>query len=104
MEKNNDDARKVLLRWKSNNWDSPTDILQTEIRLWALRKRERKPRAYNKNNEKYWNSDIKGSRAKRRRLSTRMKEWKNVSTAIALVISIISYNMCFKSNYTFQIQ
>ena len=45
---NNDDPRKVLLRRKSNNWDSPTDILQTETRLWALRKRERKPRAYNK--------------------------------------------------------
>lgn len=74
VEKNNDDARKVLLRWKSNNWDSPTDILRTETRLWALRKRERKPRAYNKNNEKYWNSDIKGSRGKRRRLSTQMKE------------------------------
>ena len=104
MEKNNDDARKVLLRRKSNNWDSPTDILQTETRLWTLRKRERKPRAYNNKNEKYWNSDIKGSRAKRRRLSTQMKEWKNVSTTIALVISIISYNMCFKSNHTFQIQ
>ena len=104
MEKNNDDARKVLLRRKSNNWDSPTDILRTETRLWALRKRERKPRAYNNKNEKYWNSDIKGSRAKRRRLSTQMKEWKNVSTTIALVISIISYTMCFKSNHTFQIQ
>lgn len=67
-------ARKVLLRRKSNNWDSPTDILQTETRLWTLHKRERKPRAYNNKNEKYWNSDIKGSRAKRRRLSTQMKE------------------------------
>ena len=73
VEKNNDDAHNVLLRQKSNNWDSPTDILQTETCLWALRKRERKPRAYKKR-EKYWNSDIKGSRAKRRRLSTQMKE------------------------------
>ena len=73
VEKNNDDARKVL-RQKSNNWDSPTNILQTETCLWALCKRERKPRAYNKKNEKYWNSDIKASRAKRRRISTQMKE------------------------------
>ena len=73
VEKNNDDSRKVL-RQKSNNWDSPTNILQTETCLWALCKRERKPRAYNKKNEKYWNSDIKASRAKRRRISTQMKE------------------------------
>lgn len=72
MEKNNDDARKVLRR-KSNNWDSPTDVLQTETRLWALRKRERKPRAYKKKNEKYWDSEIKESRAKRRRISTEKK-------------------------------
>ena len=57
-----------------------------------------------KKKEKYWNSDIKGSRAKRRRLSTQMQEWKDLSTTIALVISIISYNVCFKSNHTFQIQ
>ena len=107
VEKNNDDARKVLRR-KSNNWDSPTNILQTETCLWALCKRERKPRAYNKKNEKYWNFDIKASRAKRRRISTQMKEWKNVSTTIALVVSIFSHretipccNMCFKSNHTF---
>jgi len=47
VEKNNDDARRVLRR-KSNNWDSPADVLQTETRLWALQKRERKPRAYTK--------------------------------------------------------
>ncbi|PFX21084.1 hypothetical protein AWC38_SpisGene14450 [Stylophora pistillata] len=47
VEKNNDDARRVLRR-KSNNWDSPADIIRTEGRQWALRKRERLPRAYNK--------------------------------------------------------
>ena len=73
VEKNNDDARRVLRR-KSNNWDSPADVLQTETRLWALQKRERKPRAYTKKNEKYWDSEIKESRAKRRRISTEMKE------------------------------
>ena len=80
MEKNDDDARKVLLRRKSN-WDSPTDILQTETSLWALRKRERKSRAYNNKNEKHWNSDIEGSRAKRRRLLTQMKKWVHYNSS-----------------------
>lgn len=69
VEKNNDDARRVLRR-KSNNWDSPADIIRTEGRQWALQKRERLPRAYNKKYEKYWDSEIKESRAKIRRLST----------------------------------
>lgn len=69
VEKNNDAAKRVLRR-KSNNWDRPADVLQTEARLWALRSQERQPRAYKKKAETYWFSDIKESRAKRRRVST----------------------------------
>lgn len=35
VEKNNDNARRVL-RPKSNNWDSPADIIRTEGHQWAL--------------------------------------------------------------------
>lgn len=35
VEKNNDNARRVLRR-KSNNWDSPADIIRTEGHQWAL--------------------------------------------------------------------
>ena len=68
VEKNNDDARRVVRR-KSNNWDSPTDVLLTESRLYSLRKRERTPRSYKKKNTEYWDTEIKESRAKRQRLS-----------------------------------
>ena len=47
MEKNNDDAQRVLRR-KSNSWNRPADIIRTEGRQWALQKRERLPKAYNK--------------------------------------------------------
>ncbi|KAJ7384799.1 hypothetical protein OS493_019475 [Desmophyllum pertusum] len=69
----NDDARRVVKR-KSNNLDSPTDVLLTESRLRSLRKRERTPRTYNKQNVTYWDNGIKQSRAKRKRLSFQMSE------------------------------
>ncbi|KAJ7384818.1 hypothetical protein OS493_019495 [Desmophyllum pertusum] len=73
VEKNNDDARRVVKR-KSNNLDSPTDVLLTESRLRSLRKRERTPRTYNKQNVTYWDNGIKQSRAKHKRLSFQMSE------------------------------
>ena len=75
VEKNNDDAHNVLLRQKSNNWDSPTDILQTETRLWASRKRERKPRAYN--NKKMKNIGILTLRDPVLNADVFQLKWKN---------------------------
>lgn len=53
VEKNNDVARSVVLR-KSNNWDTPADILRCEHRLRVLSKRERTKRKYNKHDENFW--------------------------------------------------
>ena len=63
MEKNNDVARATVLR-KSNNWDSPAEVLRKEHRLMALKGRERKKRTYTKVNEEFW-SKGKGDLTKR---------------------------------------
>ena len=53
MEKNNDVARATVLR-KSNNWDSPAEVLRKEHRMISLKGRERKKRTYTKVNEEFW--------------------------------------------------
>ncbi|EDO29153.1 predicted protein [Nematostella vectensis] len=49
LEKNNDDARRVVLR-KSNHLDDPCEVLQAEFRLGKLKHREKLPRPYVKRN------------------------------------------------------
>ncbi|XP_048581436.1 uncharacterized protein LOC125561333 [Nematostella vectensis] len=66
LEKNNDDARRVVLR-KSNHLDDPCEVLQAEFRLGKLKHREKLPRPYVKRNAQYWEEEIK---IKRRRGNT----------------------------------
>lgn len=54
---------------KSNNWDSPADVLRSEHRQWKLQDRQRTPRQYTKKDESYWSDGIKEARKKRRRVS-----------------------------------
>lgn len=54
---------------KSNNWDSPADVLRSEHRQWKLQGRERTPRQYTKKDKSYWLDGIKEVRKKRRRVS-----------------------------------
>ena len=68
VEKNNDVARSIVLR-KSNKWDSACDVLRHEKRQWELQDWERKPRGYTQRNEMYWESGIRESRQKRKRVS-----------------------------------
>jgi len=68
VEKNNDVARSVVLR-KSNNWDTPADVLRCEHRLQALSKRERTKRKYNKQDENFWAS-AKRDICKRKKLES----------------------------------
>lgn len=64
MEKNNDTARSVVLR-KSNNWDSPADVLRAEHRQKQLQHRERQKRTYQKKQMEYWDEGIKAVRKKK---------------------------------------
>ena len=68
MEKNNDDARKIIQR-KSNHTDDPAEVLRAEHRIRALKHRERKPRQYTKKNTEYWEINIKTNRRLRKRIS-----------------------------------
>ena len=68
VEKNNDDARRILQR-KTNHTDDPAEILRAEHRIRSLKHRERKPRGYTKKNLDYWENSIKSQRKTRKRLS-----------------------------------
>ena len=68
VEKNNDDARKIIQR-KSNHTDDPAEVLRAEHRIRALKHRERKPRQYTKKNTEYWENQIKTNRRIRKRIS-----------------------------------
>ena len=68
VEKNNDVARSIVLR-KSNKWDSTSDVLRHEKRQWELQDCERRPRGYIPKNDMYWESGIRESRQKRKRVS-----------------------------------
>lgn len=68
VEKNNDDARKIIQR-KSNHTDDPAEILRAEFRINALKHRERKPRKYTKKYSEYWQTNIKEKRKARKRIS-----------------------------------
>ena len=57
VEKNNDDAKRILFK-KSNKWDAAKDILFMEGRQWDLREHERKKGNYIKRNHEYWDVDI----------------------------------------------
>ena len=54
VEKNNDVARSIVLR-KSNNFDSPAEVIRAEHRINTLYKRERRKREYKKVVTEYWN-------------------------------------------------
>ena len=66
VEKNNDDAKRVLFH-KSNKWDAAKDILCTESRQWDLKDQERKKGQYTKRKLEYWSNEISESTKKRRR-------------------------------------
>lgn len=53
VEKNNDTARSIVLR-KSNNWDSPAEVIRAEHRMQSLSCRERRKRNYTKKNDEFW--------------------------------------------------
>lgn len=55
MEKNNDTARSIVLR-KSNNWDSPAEVIRAEHRMQLLCCRERRKRNYSKKNPEFWSN------------------------------------------------
>ena len=68
VEKNNDDAKRILFQ-KSNKWDAAKDILFMESRQWDLREHERKKGNYTKRNHEYWDVDINQNRKKRKPLT-----------------------------------
>lgn len=68
VEKNNDDAKRVLFQ-KSNKWDAAKDILLMESRQWELKEHERKKAPYTKRNHEYWDVEISRARKERRMLS-----------------------------------
>ena len=51
----------MVLR-KSNNWDSPADVLRAEHRQKQLQHRERKKRSYQKKQVVYWSEGIRNVR------------------------------------------
>lgn len=55
MEKNNDMTRSIVLR-KSNNWDSPAEIIRAEHRMSTLCHRDRRKRTYTKRNVDFWST------------------------------------------------
>ena len=68
MEKNNDDACKIIQR-KSNHTNDPAEVLRAEHRIRALKHRERRPRQYTKKNTGYSEINIKTNRRLRKRIS-----------------------------------
>ena len=68
VEKNNDDARRIIQR-KSNHNDDPAEVLRTEYRLEVLKHRERQHRKYTKRAQEYWDELIKTKRGKKRGIS-----------------------------------
>ena len=66
VEKNNDDAKRILFQ-KSNKWEAAKDILNTESRQWDLRHCEREKAIYTKRNVEYWETGI-GQKRKEQRL------------------------------------
>ena len=68
MEKNNDDARRIIQR-KTHHTDDPADILRAEHRIRLLKHRERRPSKYTKKATEYWENAIKENRKNHTRLS-----------------------------------
>lgn len=58
VKKNNDVARSVIL-CKSNNFDSPAEVIQAEHRIDTLYKRERRKQQYTKIVTEFWNGGSK---------------------------------------------
>lgn len=61
VEKNNDDAKRVMFH-KSNKWDAARDILLTESRQWDLQHHERQKGSYTKRKLDYWETEISAKR------------------------------------------
>ena len=68
-------ARNIVHR-KSNNWDTPADIIRAEHRMNALRKRERRKRKHTKVAEEFWNGGKQEQmkQKKRKCISTQEEE------------------------------
>ena len=54
VKKNNDVARSIVV-CKSNNFDSPAEVIQAEHRINTPYKRERRKRQYTKVATEFWN-------------------------------------------------
>lgn len=65
VEKNNDDAKRVLFH-KFNKWDAAKDILFTESSQWDLKHHERKKGQYTKRKLEYCDSEIPEIRKQKR--------------------------------------
>jgi len=61
VEKNNDDAKRVMFH-RSNKWDAARDILLTESRQWVLQHHERQKGTYTKRKLDYWETEISAKR------------------------------------------
>ena len=61
MEKNNDDAKRVMFH-RANKWDAARDILLTESRQWVLQHHERQKGTYTKRKLGYRETEINAKR------------------------------------------
>ena len=68
VEKKNDDIKKAF--YKTNMWDSCSDILKRDTRMRRNATYERCRRGYNKKNLGYWNT-VKQERAREREKENR---------------------------------
>ena len=73
-------ARNIVHR-KSNNWDTPADIIRAEHRMNALRNRERRKRKYTKVAEEFWNGGKQEQmKQKKRKCISTQKEERSTAT------------------------
>ncbi|KAJ7393814.1 hypothetical protein OS493_003480 [Desmophyllum pertusum] len=79
VEKNNDDARRIVQR-KSNHNDDPAEVLRTEHRLGVLHHLQRKHRTYTKRAAEYWDEIIKTKRGKKQGISYSKKRTSTPQT------------------------
>ena len=73
VEKNNDVARSIVLR-KSNNFDSPAEVIRAAHRINTLVKRERRKQKYTKLATEFWNCRKQEATKKRRCISIQKQD------------------------------
>ncbi|XP_028408194.1 uncharacterized protein LOC114530773 [Dendronephthya gigantea] len=87
VEKNNDVARSIVLR-KSNNFDSPAEVIRAEHRLTNLYKRERRKRPYKKVATAFWNGGKQEATNSKKKKSISMQRMDAPSTIVECNSSI----------------